>query len=148
MWPQRALPQGLQTLTQAFVATHPLRVLVAEDDGELRSLIAASLRCEGFPVLEAGSGLELLDVLGSTLVQGAPPPDLIVSDVHMPGTSGLQVLGGLRRAGWGLPVILITAFGDAALHDEAHRLGASAVFDKPFDLDDLTTAVLNFASAR
>jgi FixJ family two-component response regulator len=55
----------------------------------------------------------------------------------MHGVTGLDVLAGLRETDWATPVILLTAFGDAELHAEAHRLGALAVFDKPFDFRDL-----------
>jgi DNA-binding NtrC family response regulator len=70
------------------------------------------------------------------------PMDLVISDERMPGMAGLEVLDALRRAGWPTPFILITGFGDQATHASARRLGASAVFDKPFDLDDLRKTVL------
>jgi DNA-binding NtrC family response regulator len=66
---------------------------------------------------------------------------LIISDVRMPGVSGLDVLATLRREDWSTPVILMTAFGDLETRAEARRLGAKALFDKPFDVDDLRTAV-------
>jgi DNA-binding NtrC family response regulator len=70
------------------------------------------------------------------------PPDVLVSDVRMPGLGGLDVLRGLRHCEWANPVILITAFGDEATHLEAVRLGAAAVLDKPFDVDDLRAILL------
>ena len=66
-----------------------------------------------------------------------PPPEF---------TTGLDVVAGLRRAEWITPVIIITAFGDEATHAEAQRLGAAAVFDKPFDVNDLRIAALHYAS--
>jgi DNA-binding response OmpR family regulator len=71
------------------------------------------------------------------------PPDAIIMDVRMPGYSGIHILAALRAAQWSTPVILITAFGDARVHEEGARLGAAVVFDKPFDIDDLRTALLN-----
>jgi DNA-binding NtrC family response regulator len=61
----------------------------------------------------------------------------------MPAFSGLEVLADLRSKNTTLPVILITAFGDRQTHAEALALGAYAVFDKPFDVDDLRTALMN-----
>ena len=61
----------------------------------------------------------------------------------MPGFTGLEVLAGLRDANWHTPILLITAYGSDETYEEAARLGASGVFDKPFDIDDLRTAVLN-----
>jgi DNA-binding response OmpR family regulator len=122
------------------------RVLLAEDDAAMRTMVADALRRDGHLVRELRSGGELLSELASELLheRSLEMADLIVSDVRMPGVTGLEVLAGLRHAHWATPFILITAFGDAATHAEAHRLGA-AVFDKPFDLADLRTAVFNLA---
>jgi CheY-like chemotaxis protein len=116
-------------------------VLLAEDDHELRWLIAHSLRGDGFEVLEVGDGLALLDRVGSSLLDTLELDaiDLIVTDVRMPGWSGLEVLAGLNSAGCHTPVVLITAFGDHEVHAAGKRLGAAAVLDKPFDLNELAS---------
>ena len=126
----------------------PLRVLVAEDDFEMRRMIVRSLRRHGCEVIEAKTGAEMLDVLASELLHpaGNPPVDLIISDFHMPGVTGLSVLAGLRDAEWQTPFILITAFGGPEVRDEALRDGASAYFSKPFDLDELEEKVLELAA--
>lgn len=126
-------------LRRAAVEAMPARVLVAEDDDDMRQLVVRALRDEGFYVEEVRSGWELLEYVGSCILDGhgETPLDLIVSDVRMHGVTGLDVLAGLRETDWATPVILLTAFGDAELHAEAHRLGALAVFDKPFDFRDL-----------
>jgi CheY-like chemotaxis protein len=125
----------------------PLRILLAEDDREMRRLITTSLSDEGFEVIEASDGKRLLDLIASQLLTPERDPvDLVISDLRMPGPTGLEVLAGLRNDDWATPFILITAFGDEETHEEARRLGAVAVFDKPFDLDDLKTAIVNFAS--
>jgi DNA-binding response OmpR family regulator len=123
----------------------PPRVLLAEDDAELRRFLATTLRRDGYEVIEAKNGDELLSLIGSQILSPLDRPaiDLVVSDIRMPGQSGLRVLASLRRADWGTPVVLITAFGDRETHEEARRLGAVAVFDKPFDIDDLRTVVMN-----
>jgi DNA-binding NtrC family response regulator len=71
----------------------------------------------------------------------ARPLDLIVSDVRMPGWTGLDLLDVVRRARMGTPVLLITAFGAPETHQEAARLGAGAVLNKPFDLDEFRATV-------
>jgi CheY-like chemotaxis protein len=116
-------------------------VLLADDDLEFRHLLSGELRQAGYAVTEVGSGSDLLDRLASDLIESAEPQfDLLVSDVRMPGWSGLEVVVGLRRAGLGLPVVLITAFGDPKTHRAADKLGA-VLLDKPFDLDDFRGAV-------
>jgi CheY-like chemotaxis protein len=122
-------------------------VLVAEDDDDIRAMIVAALRRDGYDVIEASNGAELLDQIGSMLFLKFAPPDLIVSDVRMPGFSGIQVLAGLRNADWHTPMVLITAYGSEGVYDEAKKLGADAIFGKPFDIDDLRTAVLNMVPA-
>ena len=113
-------------------------VLVAEDDPEMRALLETALRADGFNVVAVSDGGALLDLLGDALL-GTDHIDLIVSDIRMPIMTGLQVLTELYQAAWSPPVILVTAFGDPAVHARARTLGAAAVFDKPFDLEDLTT---------
>jgi CheY-like chemotaxis protein len=118
---------------------HP-RILLADDDPDLRSVISLVLGAQGFDVIEARDGAELLDLVSPAFLgppgQAAPrlPAELVISDLRMPGITGLSVLGGLRDLELRIPFILITAFGDAATHALAHQLGATAVLDKPFDM--------------
>jgi DNA-binding response OmpR family regulator len=120
------------------------RVLVAEDDPELRKVIADALRTDGYFVIEKADGAAALDYVASCLLHRHPdPPDLVVADIRMPHLSGLHVLAAMRGLDQMPPVVMITAFGDPKTHAQARRLGAEAVFDKPFDVDDLRTVVLN-----
>jgi DNA-binding NtrC family response regulator len=74
--------------------------------------------------------------------------DVVVSDLRMPGYDGLNIVATLRQNAPDVPVILITAFGTMATHVEAARLGAYAILDKPFDLDDLMSLVKAATLAR
>jgi len=117
-------------------------LLLAEDDDGLRPLLAERFRAEGFEVIEAEDGAAVVEYLAESIVQSTRHPgfDLIVSDIRLPGLNALDVLRGARAALEATPVILITAFGDQRTHDRALMLGASAVFDKPLDVDDLIDA--------
>jgi CheY-like chemotaxis protein len=119
------------------------RIVVAEDDREFRTLLCGALRDAGYDVIELRDGIELLDFVSTNLGSEGQLAniDLIVSDIRMPGYTGMDVLVGLRQALGGTPVILITAFGDDATHELALSMGAVAVLDKPFDVEDLTSAV-------
>lgn len=120
------------------------RVFLADDDHDTRAVVAAALRQDGFQVLEARDGRELLDMVAASLLgEGGPRPDLIVSDVRMPGFSGLGILTGLRASAWNVPFVLVTAYGSDDLFQEAREVGADAIFYKPFDIDDLRTAICN-----
>jgi len=117
-------------------------VLLAEDDFELRELLACVLRADGHEVVEACDGNELWALLDrQQQADGQAPFALVVSDVRMPGMTAFDVLTHLQRALIETPVILITAFGDPTTHQRAQRLGVSRVLDKPFDCDDLLSAV-------
>ena len=120
------------------------RVIVAEDDADLRKLIALELRKDGHDVVEAASGTQLVDVVVKHAIYGGPtdkPADVIISDICMPGCTGLQVLADMRGRQWATPMVLMTAFGDPYVRHQADRLGALAVFDKPLDLAGLRTLV-------
>ena len=133
-----------ESLDAPRVAGRPARILLAEDDTEMRSMLSTALRSDGYEVVEASSGSDLLEEISMLLFRGeAIPADLIVSDERMPGLLGSEVLAGLRRACWPTPFVLITGFGDDDTHRKAFRLGASAVFDKPFDLDKLRHTIVD-----
>lgn len=118
------------------------RILVADDNRAMRELIARSLDGE-HDVLQAEDGHQLLRWIDlSNLHLGSPPLfDLIVSDHRMPGATGMQCLEYMRSRGDSTPLLLITAFGDAAIHRGARSQGACAVLDKPFDLEVLRSIV-------
>jgi len=120
------------------------RVALAEDDDAMRELLAAALKKSGLDVIECPDGTKLFSVTaGSVLDQIRPGVDLIISDVRMPGYTGLDFLEKVLALHWSLPVIIITAFGDDETHDRARALGAMAVFDKPFEIDDLIRTALD-----
>jgi len=125
------------------------RLLLAEDDDGLRPLLAERFRAEGFEVVEAEDGAAVVEYLAESILQSSRHRnfDLIVSDIRLPGLNALDVLRGARSALETTPVILITAFGDQRTHDRALLLGASAVFDKPLDIDDLIDAACRLLSS-
>jgi two-component system, response regulator, stage 0 sporulation protein F len=122
------------------------RLLVAEDDRAFREMLVAVLRADGHEVVAVANGLDLLDTLevSSAAQVGSDRFDLVVSDVRMPGWTGLQVLERTAGGSGTPPFILITAFGSEDVHAAAEGLGAVAVLDKPFDFDDLRSFVSHF----
>lgn len=128
------------------VARSPV-VLIAEDDPLMRRLLSLALQRDGFRVVDASDGAELATWIRRLIVRDHDQRcvDLIIADQRMPSATGLEVLARLRHVDWSTPFILITAFGDAATHGDAERLGAACVLDKPFDLDVLRAAALQYA---
>jgi CheY-like chemotaxis protein len=118
------------------------RILVAEDDDEFRHLLLSALSNDGLDVTSCRTGADLLYRLRLYLLDlGDEEYDLIISDIRMPGASGLEVLESLRDCQPRPPMILITGFGDAATHAQARALGAVSVLDKPFQIDALLSEV-------
>jgi FixJ family two-component response regulator len=114
-------------------------VIVADDDDDMRSAVAEALRIEGYLVSEAHDGAELIAMLDD----GSVRPDIIVADIKMPRLSGFGVLQALTVGHRDVPVVLITALSDGPVGAVALKLGAVGVLHKPFDSDDLLTAVCN-----
>ena len=127
-----------------------LTILLAEDDDDLRTLVAALLRRDGHEVIEARDGNDLMADLACAYLQGSECADepLVVTDLRLPVADSLSVIKALRAQGKHPRFILMTAFGDRDTHAEATRLGALAVLDKPFDFEDLRTAVRRFERSR
>jgi two-component system, response regulator, stage 0 sporulation protein F len=123
--------------------SHSPKILLAEDDKEMRNLLTLMLRKEGYRVTECTDGISLLDMLSSFFLPGKEYDnfDLIISDIRMPGITGMEILMGANELDNFPPMILITAFGDKETHMLAERLGAAALFDKPFDIDDMLKKV-------
>lgn len=124
-----------------------LTVLVADDDEDIRSLVAATFREDGHLVLEAGDGAHVLAYLEEALGDPRVCPDVVLTDIRMPGLSGLGVLLALHRAQIHLPVVLMTVMADESVIILAKRLGAAGVLHKPFDAAGLRAAVTHAVAA-
>ena len=106
------------------------KILVAEDDPALRELYATVFRRAGYEVAVAADGDQALDLAGEDV-------DLIVSDVRMPGCSGLALTAQLREAGVNTPLILITALGTSRDKELGFRAGSDDYMVKPVELEEL-----------
>ena len=121
----------------------PQTVVLAEADDDLREQLADELRNDGYQVIELADGFELEDYLSSALAPDGHcmPPDIIVSDAQMPGTSGLEVLAHLRADRSMTPFIVINSAGDLSTYEKAESLGADFVLETPLDIDELCSVV-------
>ena len=143
-------PGSSLNIDDARPANDRTRVLLAEDDPAFRSTMSLILGGDGYEVVEVADGSGVLDELVDSLSDESSLRsfDVIITDVRMPGFSGMDVLRAVRGLPEAPPVILMTAFGNKETHREAHRLGALTVLDKPFDLEDLRAAVANALGRR
>jgi len=111
------------------------RVLVVDDDREMRSLLREDLTHQGHTVLAAADGNQALDLLQTNEV------DAVLADLNMPGTGGLDLCARLQNQCPDLPVVILTAFGSLDTAIAALRAGAYDFVTKPVDLDLLAHTV-------
>jgi two-component system response regulator AtoC len=111
------------------------RVLVVDDDRDLRFLLSSLLGSEGYEVIAASEGGEALARLRQE------HPDVILLDLKMPGLDGVKTLERLRQSRCRTPVILLTAHSDLLSPVQAARLGAYDFITKPFNNDDLLMTI-------
>lgn len=111
------------------------RILIVDDDKGQRSLLDSFLRSQGFDTLPVGSGEMALEALREGEFS------LMISDVRMPGMTGLETLRRARQQHSVLPVLLVTAYADIREAVDAMRDGALNYLAKPIDLDELLVTV-------
>jgi len=111
------------------------RVLIVDDEKNMRWVLGQALSAEGFEVSEAADGKEALTAVAEQ------EPDIMVLDHRMPEKDGMEVLRTLRGKGATFPIIMLTAHGNVATAVEAMKAGASEYLTKPFDLEELKLAI-------
>ena len=115
-----------------------MRILVIDDDDQMRVLLRQVMEWAGYEVMEAEDGREGMQL------QRSDPADLVITDLIMPEQEGLETIGQLRREFPGTKVIAISGggrIGPEAYLPAAQELGADKVFSKPFDVRELAGAV-------
>jgi len=118
------------------------RVLVVDDEKLVRWSLKNSLQNAGYEataVEDADAAVKILE---------ADDFQLVISDVRLTGMSGLELLSHIRQTRPNLPVILITAFGNDNMREEAEAKGVAAFFDKPFDIESLLEMVDNLCKDK
>jgi DNA-binding NtrC family response regulator len=118
------------------------RLLIVDDDEEMRDLLRKVLEKEGYRVSVASDGRQALAALAESAF------DLVVTDMLMPHDGGLELLETLHRIHPELPVIIVTAFGDWQSYTRALELGAAAFISKPLRMSELIAAVHNALAGR
>lgn len=116
-----------------------LRVLIVDDEPDIRATVSAMLEIEGYEVSEAANGADALHAVEEQ------SPDVILLDMRMPVMDGWGFAAELRRRGHATPIVVMTAARDA--EHWAAEITASAFVAKPFGFDDLISAVEQAAPA-
>lgn len=113
------------------------RILIIDDNTDVREMHAELFRSEGFDVLEAGDGPQGIEETGTHV------PDLVILDRRLPRIDGLAVARRLRRepVTAAIPVICLSAYSSPDYHSQALAAGCSAALTKPCDPEELVSSV-------
>ncbi len=118
------------------------RILIIEDDEEMRSLLRDFFEEEGFETDSVSNGSEAFRVLVREVF------DIVITDIRMPGLTGLDIIPGVRKLQPETTIIVITAFGSGEVHRKAMERGANSYLEKPLRFDELKKMVHELLSSK
>jgi two-component system response regulator (stage 0 sporulation protein F) len=111
------------------------KLLIVDDQNGIRILLMEVFGSEGYETYQASNGKLALEIVRSV------SPDLVLLDMKIPGMDGLDILKHIKTIDASIKVIMMTAYGELDMIKEATDLGAVMHFTKPFDIDELRSAV-------
>jgi CheY-like chemotaxis protein len=118
------------------------RILIVEDDEEMRALLKDMIEEEGYKTDSVNNGSEAFRRLVHESF------DLIITDIRMPGLTGLDILPGIKKLHPEAPVIVITAFGSEEIQRKAFEKGANAYLEKPIHFKKLRILIHDMFSKQ
>ncbi len=121
---------------------HIVRILVIEDDEEMRSLLKDFLEEEGFETDSVSNGSDAFRKIVKK------PFDLIITDIRMPGLTGLDILPGIKKLRPEAPIIVITAFGSDEVYRRSFERGATGYLEKPIHINKLKALIHEIVSSK
>ncbi|MFX3624409.1 MAG: response regulator [Ectobacillus sp.] len=111
------------------------KILIVDDQYRIRILLNEVFQKEGYKTYQAANGFQAIDIVKKD------KPDLVILDMKIPGMDGIEILKRLKEIEPDIKVILMTAYGELDMIQEAKDLGALMHFAKPFDIDEMRKAV-------
>ena len=111
------------------------KVLIVDDDEDVREILAKTIRKEGFEVVVAENGQAGLEIFGRE------HPDILIADLRMPGMNGLELMHEVRGLSVNVQLIVVTGFGEFDTAISALHEGAMDYLQKPIDLELLIAAL-------
>lgn len=114
------------------------KILIVDDQFGIRILLNEVFQKEGYKTFQAANGNQALEIVTREL------PDLVLLDMKIPGMDGIEILKRMKKLNQDIRVIIMTAYGELDMIQEAKDLGALTHFAKPFDIDDLREAVKKY----
>lgn len=111
------------------------KILIVDDQYGIRILLNEVFQKEGYTTFQAANGYQAIDIVEKH------SPDLVLLDMKIPGMDGIEILKRLKAINQEIRVIIMTAYGELDMIQEAKDLGAITHFAKPFDIDEIRAAV-------
>ncbi|PJK16824.1 two-component system response regulator [Chryseomicrobium excrementi] len=111
-------------------------LLIVDDQMGIRMLLQEVFEQSGYTVSIAANGEEALEMFRAQQVDG------VLLDMKIPGMNGIEILKHMKREKPDVPVMMMTAYGELNLIEEAKELGAALYFTKPFDIFEVRSAVI------
>ncbi|ADE72154.1 Sporulation initiation phosphotransferase F [Priestia megaterium] len=118
------------------------KILIVDDQYGIRILLTEVLQKEGYTTFQAANGFQAIDI---TKEQA---PDLVLLDMKIPGMDGIEILKRLKQHDETIKVIIMTAYGELDMIQEAKDLGALTHFAKPFDIDEIRKVVREYIPVK
>jgi two-component system response regulator (stage 0 sporulation protein F) len=111
------------------------KILIVDDQFGIRILLNEVFQKEGYDTFQAANGYQALEIVDKH------SPDLVLLDMKIPGMDGIEILKRMKAVDQDIRVIIMTAYGELDMIQEAKDLGAITHFAKPFDIDEIREAV-------
>lgn len=118
------------------------KILIVDNQYGIRILLTEVLQKEGYTTFQAANGFQAIDI---TKEQA---PDLVLLDMKIPGMDGIEILKRLKQHDETIKVIIMTAYGELDMIQEAKDLGALTHFAKPFDIDEIRKVVREYIPVK
>ncbi|KIL52680.1 chemotaxis protein CheY [Jeotgalibacillus campisalis] len=113
------------------------KILIVDDQFGIRILLNEVLNKEGYKTFQAANGYEALSLLNED-------PDLVLLDMKIPGMDGIEILKRMKKQREDIKVVIMTAYGELDMIQEAKDLGALTHIAKPFDIEDIRQLVKKY----
>ncbi|TYR80194.1 response regulator [Priestia megaterium] len=114
------------------------KILIVDDQYGIRILLTEVLQKEGYQTFQAANGFQAIDIAKEQSL------DLVLLDMKIPGMDGIEILKRLKQYDETIKVIIMTAYGELDMIQEAKDLGALTHFAKPFDIDEIRKVVREY----
>lgn len=118
-----------------------MKILIAEDEPLMLRTLELKLKKDGYEVIGSPDGRDAMQKIETD------KPDMVITDIMLPYSSGLEIVGKVKNSGHVVPVIVLSAMGQEKTVEEAFSLGADDYITKPFSLNELSMRVKRLSKA-